>query len=86
VWLSATGQVEMSDDMIAIAVYVPTTRNESDMEYDGKFWKLVDGDDETGELAEEFICSVGEDNIKEPLLFRSEPYLFVIERTTDEEE
>jgi hypothetical protein len=76
----------MSDDMIAIAVYVPTTREECDMEHDGKFWKLVDGDDETGELAEEFIRSVGEDNISEPLIFLSEPYLFVIERATEEEE
>ena len=76
----------MSGNMIAIAVYESTTRDESDLEYDGRYWMLVDGDDETDELAEEFIRSTGEDNINEPLHFISEPYLFVIERITDEEE
>lgn len=47
---------------------------------------LIDGDEETDELVEEFIRSTGEDNINESVHFISEPYLFVVERMTDEEE
>ena len=47
---------------------------------------LIDSDEETDELVEEFIRSTGEDNINEPVHFISEPYLFVVERMTDEEE
>lgn len=72
--------------MIAIAVYQPTTQDECDFEYDGRFWILVDGDDETDELAEQFIRSIGEANVGEPVHFVSEPYLFVIERMSDDEE
>ncbi|TVP98209.1 MAG: hypothetical protein EA381_12915 [Planctomycetaceae bacterium] len=76
----------MSDNLIAIAVYESTTQDDCDLEYDGRFWMLVDGDDETDELAEGFIRSTGEANIDAPVHFVSEPYLFVIERMSDEEE
>jgi hypothetical protein len=76
----------MSDNMIAIAVYELTALDDYDLEYDGRFWILVEGDDETDELAEGFIRSTGEANIHEPVHFISEPYLFVIERMIDEEE
>ena len=75
----------MNDDLIAIAVYQQASTGEHDLEHDGKFWLLVDGDDKTDALAEEFIQSVGEDKINEPVHFTSGEYLFVIERINDEQ-
>jgi hypothetical protein len=75
----------MSDNLIAIAVYQQASSGEHDLEHDGKRWQLVESDDQTDALAEEFIKSVGEDKINEPMHFASEKYLFVIERVDDEQ-
>lgn len=75
----------MSDSQIAIAVYQQSSAGEHDLAHDGRYWQLVDGDEQTDALAEEFIHGVGEDNINEPLHFTSGKHLFVIERIDDEQ-